>query len=151
MGSAHAPGQKPKIGARIVFDARPARQSRRKALRRHFHGRRTIRLWSSDADIDDAIDRIGHVPLPPYIKRGDRPADRERYQTVYAHCGAVAAPRRACISATDCSTRFATMGIERAEVTLHVGYGTFKPIRVERVEDHVVDTERSSCQRMPQA
>jgi S-adenosylmethionine:tRNA ribosyltransferase-isomerase len=112
-------------------------------LARHFHGRRTIRLWSDERiDIDDAIDRIGHVPLPPYIKRGDQPADRERYQTVYArHRGAVAAPTAGLHFSSGLLDALAAQGIERVEVTLHVGYGTFKPIRVERVEEHVVDTE----------
>ena len=63
-------------------------------LERHFHGRRTIRLWSdSGASVEDAIDDIGHMPLPPYIKREDTTSDRDRYQTVYAReRGSVAAP-----------------------------------------------------------
>ena len=136
------PGQKLNIGARIVFERADTRLHA-EVLARHFHGRRTIRLWSDERiDIDDAIDRIGHVPLPPYIKRGDQPADRERYQTVYArHRGAVAAPTAGLHFSSELLDALATQGIERVEVTLHVGYGTFKPIRVERVEEHVVDTE----------
>ena len=136
------PGQKLNIGARVVFEGADTRLHG-EVLARHFHGRRTIRLWSEDSiDIDDAIDRIGHVPLPPYIKRGDQPADRERYQTVYARDrGAVAAPTAGLHFTSGLLDALAAQGIERAEITLHVGYGTFKPIRVERIEDHVVDTE----------
>ena len=93
--------------------------------------------------IDRVIDRIGHMPLPPYIARPDAGADRERYQTVYAReRGSVAAPTAglhftpAILAALDAG------GVERAAVTLHVGYGTFKPVRVEDVEAHVVDPER---------
>jgi S-adenosylmethionine:tRNA-ribosyltransferase-isomerase (queuine synthetase) len=69
-------------------------------LERHYHGRRTIRLWSeSGTTVEDAIDDIGHMPLPPYIKRDDAPTDRDRYQTVYAReRGSVAAPTAGCTS-----------------------------------------------------
>jgi S-adenosylmethionine:tRNA ribosyltransferase-isomerase len=136
------PGQKLNVGARVVFERGDIRLHG-EVLARHFHGRRTIRLWSDERiDIDDAIDRIGHVPLPPYIKRGDQPADRDRYQTVYARDrGAVAAPTAGLHFTSGLLEALAAKGIERAEVTLHIGYGTFKPIRVERIEDHVVDTE----------
>jgi S-adenosylmethionine:tRNA ribosyltransferase-isomerase len=92
--------------------------------------------------VADAVDAIGHVPLPPYIHRMDTDADRERYQTVFArHRGSVAAPTAglhfddALLSAID------RAGVERVCVTLHVGYGTFKPVRADLVEDHVVDPE----------
>jgi S-adenosylmethionine:tRNA ribosyltransferase-isomerase len=136
------PGQKLKPGARVVFERDGVRLDG-EVVGRHFHGRRTIRLWSDqNVDVDDAIDRIGHVPLPPYIKRGDQPADHERYQTVYARSrGAVAAPTAGLHFTTDMLDRLAVRGIQLIEVTLHVGYGTFKPIRVERIEDHVVDAE----------
>ncbi len=87
------PGQKLQPGSEMVF-----RGSRHvlhgEILDRHFHGRRTIRLWSdSGASVEDAIDAIGHMPLPPYIKRDDTTSDRDRYQTVYAReRGSVAAP-----------------------------------------------------------
>ena len=66
----------------------------RKCSARHFHGRRTVRLWTDDGSpVRETIDAIGHVPLPPYIKRADAPADRDRYQTVYAReRGSIAAP-----------------------------------------------------------
>ena len=136
------PGQKLKVGARVLFD-RGSQQLHGEVLARHFHGRRTIRLWSDqDVEIDRLIDRIGHIPLPPYIKRDDRASDRERYQTVYArHRGAVAAPTAGLHFTPALLDELSAAGIERTEVTLHVGYGTFKPVRVERVEDHVVDAE----------
>ena len=136
------PGQKLKIGARVIFE-RADERLHGEVVGRHFHGRRTIRLWSDKRiDIDDAIDRIGHVPLPPYIKRGDQPDDHERYQTVYAHDrGAVAAPTAGLHFTTGLLDTLARHGIERTQITLHVGYGTFKPIRAERIEDHTVDPE----------
>jgi S-adenosylmethionine:tRNA ribosyltransferase-isomerase len=88
------------------------------------------------------IDALGHVPLPPYIRREDTAADRERYQTVFARArGSVAAPTAGLHFTTGLLEALAARGVERAEITLHVGYGTFKPIKVDRVEDHVVDPE----------
>jgi S-adenosylmethionine:tRNA ribosyltransferase-isomerase len=82
------------------------------------------------------------MPLPPYIKRPDTLADRERYQTVFARVrGSVAAPTAGLHFTPDLLAALDDRGIERAEITLHVGYGTFKPVRVERVEDHIVDPE----------
>jgi S-adenosylmethionine:tRNA ribosyltransferase-isomerase len=136
------PGQKLKVGARVIFE-RADERLHGEVVGRHFHGRRTIRLWSEErVDIDDAIDRLGHVPLPPYIKRGDQPDDRERYQTVYAReRGSVAAPTAGLHFTKGLLDTLVQRGIERTEITLHVGYGTFKPMRAERVEDHVVDPE----------
>jgi S-adenosylmethionine:tRNA ribosyltransferase-isomerase len=137
------PGQKLKPGARVVFE-RDDMQLHGEVLARHFHGRRTIRLWTETGeDVAAAIDRVGHVPLPPYIKRGDRPSDRERYQTVYAReRGSVAAPTAGLHFTPALLDRLAARGVERTELTLHVGYGTFKPVRAERVDEHVVDPER---------
>jgi S-adenosylmethionine:tRNA ribosyltransferase-isomerase len=113
-------------------------------LERRFHGRRTVRLWTDDeGPLDAAIDAIGHVPLPPYIKREDRGADRERYQTVFAHeRGSVAAPTAGLHFDEALLRALGERGVEVAEITLHVGYGTFQPVRVERVEDHSLDSER---------
>jgi S-adenosylmethionine:tRNA ribosyltransferase-isomerase len=136
------PGQKLKPGARVVFE-RNGRQLEGEVLARHFHGRRTIRLWTPDgSDVDAAIDRIGHIPLPPYIKRDDRPSDRERYQTVYAHeRGSVAAPTAGLHFSNELLSQLEARGVQRTRVTLHVGYGTFKPVRTTDVEQHVVDPE----------
>jgi S-adenosylmethionine:tRNA ribosyltransferase-isomerase len=135
------PGQKLKPGARVVFE-RDGVHIDGEVLDRHFFGRRTIRLTVDHGSVAEAIDAIGHIPLPPYIDRADTPADRERYQTIFAeHRGSVAAPTaglhfdRPLLDALDAA------GVERATVTLHVGYGTFKPVRVDNVEDHVVDPE----------
>jgi S-adenosylmethionine:tRNA ribosyltransferase-isomerase len=137
------PGQKLRPGGRVVFPG-GGRQLHGEVLERRFYGRRIIRLWTDDGSgVDEAIDEIGHMPLPPYIKRLDEPADRERYQTVFARVrGSVAAPT-AGLHLTDALLhRLAEAGIERAEITLHVGYGTFKPVRSVTVEAHEVDAER---------
>ena len=139
------PGQKLKPGARVVFEREGVRLYG-EVLARHFHGRRTLRLWTDDGSgIAAAIDRIGHVPLPPYITRDDEASDRDRYQTVYARDpGSVAAPTAGLHFRTDMLERLAGRGIELATITLHVGYGTFKPVRVELVEEHEVDQESFS-------
>jgi len=137
------PGQKLEPGARMLFEGSGIRLHG-EIVSRHFHGRRTVRLWTDeDIDLMDVIERIGHVPLPPYIKRDDRPDDRERYQTVYARArGSIAAPTAGLHFTPELLDELASRGVERAEIPLHVGYGTFKPIRTARVEDHVVDPER---------
>jgi S-adenosylmethionine:tRNA ribosyltransferase-isomerase len=136
------PGQKLKPGAIVKFEGNGAGLLA-EILERRFHGRRTIRLWREDGgDVDEAVDRLGHVPLPPYIKRPDEPVDRERYQTVFARArGSIAAPTAGLHFTADLLAQMDSLGIERTAVTLHVGYGTFKPVRVERVEDHTVDAE----------
>ncbi|MBM3778003.1 MAG: tRNA preQ1(34) S-adenosylmethionine ribosyltransferase-isomerase QueA [Acidimicrobiia bacterium] len=136
------PGQKLKPGARVSF-GEGAGLLEGEILGRRFFGRRTIRLTApAGRAVDDVIDAIGHIPLPPYIHRDDRPSDRERYQTVYArHRGSVAAPTAGLHFTKPILTALAERGVERVDVTLHVGYGTFKPVRSERVEDHEVDAE----------
>jgi len=141
------PGQKLKPGAKLILEdpeRAPGVIVRAEVLERRFFGRRLVRLAAEGADsIDDAIDAIGHVPLPPYIHRGDTPADRERYQTVFAAArGSIAAPTAGLHFDSALLDAIAERGIGRASVTLHVGYGTFKPVRAEQVEDHRVDAER---------
>jgi S-adenosylmethionine:tRNA ribosyltransferase-isomerase len=88
------------------------------------------------------LERVGHMPLPPYIDRPDDAADRERYQTVYAErAGAVAAPTAGLHFDQALLASLAGMGVESAFVTLHVGAGTFQPVRVERIEDHHMHSE----------
>lgn len=137
------PGHKLKPGSRVIFEGEGA-VVHGEVLARHFHGRRSIRLWTDDGgSIDDAVDRLGHVPLPPYITRADRPADRDRYQTVFAReRGSVAAPTAGLHFTSSLLDALRSRGVERAEVTLHVGYGTFKPVSVTDSEDHTVDAER---------
>jgi len=110
----------------------------------HFYGRRTVRLWREDGrSVDDAIESIGHMPLPPYIKRDDRAEDRERYQTVFAReRGSVAAPTAGLHFTPALNASLAARGIDIAEITLHVGYGTFQPVRVDRIEDHRMEAEQ---------
>ena len=110
---------------------------------RHFHGRRTVRLWTEDGSaVRDTIDAIGHVPLPPYIKRADAISDRDRYQTVYAReRGSIAAPTAGLHFTPEILEVLAAQGVELARITLHVGYGTFQPVRVENVEEHEMEAE----------
>ncbi|NOT26836.1 MAG: tRNA preQ1(34) S-adenosylmethionine ribosyltransferase-isomerase QueA [Acidobacteria bacterium] len=137
------PGQKLKPGSHVVFEG-ASEPLHGEVLGQHFHGRRTVRLWTdSGAGLADVIDTIGHIPLPPYIKRDDRPSDRERYQTIYAReRGSIAAPTAGLHFTDDILAALAARGIDRIELTLHVGYGTFKPMRDEALEKHVVDPER---------
>jgi S-adenosylmethionine:tRNA ribosyltransferase-isomerase len=135
------PGQKLKPGARIVFEG--VRTLHGEILERRFHGRRLLRLWAAGGEpVDDVIDAIGHVPLPPYIRRTDRPDDRDRYQTVFAsRRGSIAAPTAGLHFTPGMLEALRGRGIEMVSITLHVGYGTFQPVRTERVEDHRVDAE----------
>jgi S-adenosylmethionine:tRNA ribosyltransferase-isomerase len=137
------PGQKLKPGAQIVFE-RGDVAIEGEILSMHFQGRRTIRLRTTDPEgLAHAIDCVGHIPLPPYIRRHDEESDKDRYQTVYARDrGSVAAPTAGLHFTVPYLAALAARGIEIAEVTLHVGYGTFKPVKVEQVEEHVVDPER---------
>jgi len=104
-------------------------------------GERRIR-FSPVPDFFARVERLGHVPLPPYIDRDDRPADRDRYQTIYATArGSVAAPTAGLHFTPEILNRIRARGIEIAEITLHVGLGTFQPVRVEKVEEHQLHRE----------
>jgi S-adenosylmethionine:tRNA ribosyltransferase-isomerase len=136
------PGQKMKPGTRARF-GEGAQALELEVLSQHTFGRRTVRLRRGDGgDVDEAIDALGHMPLPPYIKRPDSPADRERYQTVYARArGSIAAPTAGLHLTPELLAELASRGVERADITLHVGYGTFSPIRVDEIEAHRIDPE----------
>jgi S-adenosylmethionine:tRNA ribosyltransferase-isomerase len=135
------PGQRLRPGARMQFESTDV-FIRGEILDRHFHGRRTVRLSTDARSIEHAVDAIGHVPLPPYIKRDDRAADRERYQTVYAReRGSIAAPTAGLHFTAPLLSALDARGVERAFVTLHVGYGTFQPVRAEDVREHAVEAE----------
>jgi S-adenosylmethionine:tRNA ribosyltransferase-isomerase len=136
------PGQKLKPGARLVFEG--IHTIHGEILERRFFGRRLIRLWTDDgSSVNEAVDAIGHMPLPPYIKRPDRDDDRNRYQTVFARTrGSIAAPTAGLHFTPQLTAALVDRGVQIAEVTLHVGYGTFQPIRVDRVEDHRIEAER---------
>jgi S-adenosylmethionine:tRNA ribosyltransferase-isomerase len=136
------PGQRLKDGSRLEFGGGDAPLIHAEVLARLFHGRRRLRLWTDGADLTEAIERVGHVPLPPYIKRPDAPADRDRYQTVYARVrGSIAAPTAGLHFTPDILSALAARGVEHVSITLHVGYGTFRPVRAGRVEDHQMDAE----------
>jgi S-adenosylmethionine:tRNA ribosyltransferase-isomerase len=141
------PGHRLRVGDRMVLEdasRAPGVSIRGEILARRFSGRRLVRLEAVGApNLTAAVDAIGHVPLPPYIHRPDTPADRDRYQTIFARArGSVAAPTAGLHFDAALDGAIGAAGIARAAVTLHVGYGTFKPVRVDRVEDHTVDAER---------
>lgn len=99
-------------------------------------------LEAVDADLTDLLERHGHVPLPPYIERADDAADAERYQTVFArHAGAVAAPTAGLHFDTALLEQLTARGIDFAELTLHVGAGTFQPVREEQLDRHRMHAE----------
>jgi S-adenosylmethionine:tRNA ribosyltransferase-isomerase len=136
------PGQRLREGSRLHFRS-GAKILHGEVLSLHFHGRRTVRLWTEDGSpVRESIDAIGHVPLPPYIKRAATASDRDRYQTIYAReRGSIAAPTAGLHFTPEILAALARRGVERASVTLHVGYGTFQPVRVDRVADHHVEAE----------
>src|SRR5262249_18211332 len=106
-------------------------------------GERTLR-FEPVPDFFATVEKLGHVPLPPYIARPDRPDDRERYQTVYARPearGSVAAPTAGLHFTPEILAQVRERGIEIAELTLHVGLGTFQPVHAERVEEHRLHRE----------
>ena len=137
------PGQRLREGSQMVFE-RDGHRLHGEIVGRHFHGRRTVRLWSdSGGTVREIIDAIGHVPLPPYIKRDDDTADRDRYQTIYARArGSIAAPTAGLHFTPAILDALASRGVERLSITLHVGYGTFQPVRVDDVEQHQMEAEQ---------
>ena len=136
------PGRKIGVGEHLFFGEHDELEA--EVIARGEFGERHIR-FAIVPDFFALIDRIGHIPLPPYIARPDSAADRERYQTVYAHDrGSVAAPTAGLHFTREILDRMTALGIETAEITLHVGLGTFQPVRVQRVEDHRLHSERYS-------
>ena len=130
------PGKRARPGTGIVFDAGLSAE----VLERREDGR--VRLRFSEP-VEGHLDRLGHIPLPPYIHRADDLADRERYQTVYARRpGAIAAPTAGLHFTEELLREIEAAGIATATVTLHVGIGTFKPVSAERVEEHRMESER---------
>lgn len=105
-----------------------------------------LRILELDPPVDDSyLDRWGHIPLPPYIRRQDDGFDAERYQTVYSRAvGSVAAPTAGLHFTEEILASLRAAGMETAAVTLHVGPGTFLPVRVERIEDHLMHEEEYS-------
>jgi S-adenosylmethionine:tRNA ribosyltransferase-isomerase len=136
------PGRKIGVGERLFFGEHDELQA--EVVGRGGFGERRIRFEGqlSSQDFFKRLEKIGHVPLPPYIARADSASDLERYQTVYAReRGSVAAPTAGLHFTPQILERIKARGIETAEVTLHVGLGTFQPIRTERVEEHTLHSE----------
>ncbi len=132
------PGRKVRTGERIIFG--------NGELEAHVEGRgeyglRRLRLSAAE-DLRQALERLGRIPLPPYIKRPDEPVDRVRYQTIYAQRGtAIAAPTAGLHFTAEVLGRLRARGVEVCEITLEVGLGTFEPVRTERLEDHPMHGE----------
>jgi S-adenosylmethionine:tRNA ribosyltransferase-isomerase len=132
------PGRKIQIGEKILFGEG---ELEAQVEARGDYGLRVLR-FTSKGDLHQTLERLGHIPLPPYIKRADEPLDRERYQTIYAQKGtAVAAPTAGLHFTPQILDRIRKRGVEIAEISLQVGLGTFTPIRTERLEDHKIHTE----------
>jgi S-adenosylmethionine:tRNA ribosyltransferase-isomerase len=132
------PGRKVPAGERIAFgDGELEAQ----VQGRGDYGLRVMRFTSRNG-FHETLNRLGHIPLPPYIKRADELLDRERYQTVYAKRGcAIAAPTAGLHFTPEIIGDLRGRGIEIAEITLEVGLGTFQPVRAEKIEDHAIHAE----------
>jgi S-adenosylmethionine:tRNA ribosyltransferase-isomerase len=134
------PGRKMRTGERVLFGLG---ELEAEVVKRGEFGCRTLRFVSGDAlSTREHIERLGHIPLPPYIERADEVVDRERYQTILAkHAGAIAAPTAGLHFTTATLEQIRQRGAEICELTLHVGLGTFQPIHAETLEDHVMHLE----------
>lgn len=131
------PGRKMRVGERVVFGDG---ELEGEVVSHGEYGLRRIRFHG--ADVASAVERLGHMPLPPYIERPDEPGDRERYQTIFAkEAGAVAAPTAGLHFTPEVVARLGQRGVETCEITLQVGLGTFQPIHAERVEGHRMHAE----------
>jgi S-adenosylmethionine:tRNA ribosyltransferase-isomerase len=138
------PGRKARPGTVLLFSDAPApgagRPLRAEVTAKLDDGRHRARF---SEPVEPHLERLGHVPLPPYIKRPDRSDDRDRYQTVFARRpGAIAAPTAGLHFTPELLDRLRAHGIDRATVTLHVGIGTFKPVTADLVHEHRMDAER---------
>lgn len=134
------PGRKMQVGERVLFGGG---ELEAEVLSRGPLGLRTLRFTSHDQhNISQHFERLGHVPLPPYIERPDEMSDRERYQTVFAkRPGAIAAPTAGLHFSTGILEQIRARGAEICELTLNVGLGTFQPIHSETLEGHVMHSE----------
>lgn len=132
------PGRKIPTGERILFGDGGLSA---KVEGRSDFGVRILRFEPAHA-LEKTLQKLGHIPLPPYIKRSDEPLDRERYQTVYAREGtAVAAPTAGLHFTPQILRRLRERGLEMIEITLDVGLGTFEPVRTENLEEHKIHSE----------
>ena len=134
------PGRKMRLRERVLLGEG---ELEAEIIARGQFGLRTLRFVSHDQrSIDEHFERLGHVPLPPYIDREDETADRERYQTVFAkRPGAIAAPTAGLHFSAEILKRIRDRSVETCELTLDVGLGTFQPVRSETLEGHVMHSE----------
>ena len=133
------PGKKMQLGERVHFGGG---ELTAEVVGRGEYGLRRLRL-RAEGNVHEAIERLGHVPLPPYIARSDEPEDRERYQTIFAEQpGAVAAPTAGLHFSPQIIDQIKQRGIEIVAITLDVGLGTFQPIHAEEIENHHIHAER---------
>jgi len=134
------PGRKMQVAERVLFGGG---ELEAEVLSRGQLGLRTLRFTSHDqSSISQHFERLGHVPLPPYIERADEISDRGRYQTVFAkRPGAIAAPTAGLHFSTEILQRIRERGVETCELTLNVGLGTFQPVHSETLEGHVMHSE----------
>lgn len=131
------PGRKMRTGEMVDFGDSLAAE----IVARGDYGLRTLR-FDYEGDLLEALERLGHVPLPPYIRRPDKPEDRERYQTVFARePGSAAAPTAGLHFTPEILERCRAVGAAIAYVTLHVGLGTFQPLHTEQVEEAKLHAE----------
>lgn len=138
------PGKKLGVGEKVCFGSDASPELEAEIIARGEYGERTLRFKPVE-DFFAVIERLGHVPLPPYISRKDKAGDRERYQTVYAReRGSVAAPTAGLHFTSETLAEIRNRGVEIAEITLHVGLGTFQPVRVEEIEQHKMHREAFS-------
>jgi S-adenosylmethionine:tRNA ribosyltransferase-isomerase len=137
------PGRKVAIGEILIFPAPTGELAlEAEVIERGEFGERLLRFKPVD-DFFATLDRIGHIPLPPYIRRDDAADDRERYQTVFSReRGSVAAPTAGLHFTPQILDALTARGVEVARITLHVGLGTFAPLRVERVDEVRLHRER---------
>jgi S-adenosylmethionine:tRNA ribosyltransferase-isomerase len=134
------PGRKLPVGEQVIFGDG---ELEGEITGRGELGLRTIRFRSmSEDDVDRLLEKLGHVPLPPYIEREDESSDRSRYQTVFARRpGAIAAPTAGLHFTPEILERIRERGADTCEITLNVGLGTFQPIHVQDLKDHVMHAE----------
>jgi S-adenosylmethionine:tRNA ribosyltransferase-isomerase len=134
------PGRKMQTGERVLFGEG---ELEAEVISRGEFGQRTLRFVSRDTrGVTEHLERLGHIPLPPYIHRADEPGDRERYQTVFAkNPGAIAAPTAGLHFTPQILDRIRARGAKICELTLDVGLGTFQPVHSELLKEHVMHAE----------
>jgi S-adenosylmethionine:tRNA ribosyltransferase-isomerase len=145
------PGRKVRLGERLIFEANEATQDRSdkkpsaleaEVVGRGEYGLRTLR-FAGEGSLEKKLAQVGHVPLPPYIRRPDEKLDRLRYQTVYAaRPGSVAAPTAGLHLTRRMMGELEQRGVEIVAITLHVSLGTFQPVHESEIEQHKLHPER---------